>query len=35
MSPEEIISTTGMQTESRVVSALGAVEATGFEDLQT
>ena len=35
MSPEEIISTTGMRTEALVVSALGAVEATGFEDLQT
>ncbi|MDG1462329.1 MAG: hypothetical protein P8R04_02075, partial [Gammaproteobacteria bacterium] len=33
MNPEEIISTTGMQTESLVVSTLGGVEAESFKDL--
>ena len=35
MNPEQVILTTGMQTEAGVLSALGAVQAKGFEDLLT
>lgn len=35
MNPEQIILTTGMQTEARIVSTLGAAEAKGFDDLRT